>query len=83
MFPMHINDAGEVFITSQRHRTQQENLEDAVEKLHRMLTKAAQIPKVRQLRTNLSELTKKTYRDDKRHRAELKAHRGPPRSPFD
>lgn len=82
-YPGQVNGEGEVFVTSQRHRTQAENLEDAVEKLHRMLMKAAQVPKVRLLRTNLSELTKKTYREDKRHRAEVKSHRRAPSSPFD
>ncbi len=82
-YPGHVNGEGEVFVASQRHRTQGENLEDAVEKLHRMLFKAAQVPKVRLLRTNLSELTKKVYREDKRHRAEVKSHRRAPSSPFD
>ena len=83
LYPGHVNGEGEVFVTSQKHRTQEANLEDAMEKLTTMVRKAAAVPKVRQLRTNLSELTKNAYREDKRHRAEVKAHRRPPRDPFD
>ena len=66
---------GDIVITSQRHRTQAANLEDAFEKLHAMVVEAASIPKVRHQRTGLSELTKQTYREDKVHRASLKARR--------
>ncbi len=83
LYPNHVNAEGEVFVTSQKHRTQESNLEDAMEKLGRMVEKAALVPKVRLLRTNLSELTKNVYREDKRHRAEVKKHRAPPRDPFD
>ena len=76
MWPSHVTTEGEVFVSSQRHRTQEANLEDALEKLEAMVAKAAATPKVRQLRTNLSELTKKTYREDKRRHSELKQTRG-------
>jgi protein subunit release factor B len=83
LYPGHINSEGEVYVTSQKHRTQESNLEDAMDKLGHMVRKAAAVPKVRQLRTNLSELTKNAYREDKKHRAEVKSHRRPPRDPFD
>ena len=83
LFPAHVNAQGEVFVTSQRHRTQEGNLEDALEKLTLMVRKASAVPRVRQLRTNLSELTKNAYREEKRHRAEVKSHRKAPRDPFD
>ena len=83
LYPAHVNGEGEVFVTSQRHRTQEGNLEDALEKLALMVRKAAHVPRVRQLRTNLSELTKNSYREDKRHRAEVKRHRRAPSDPFD
>jgi protein subunit release factor B len=83
LFPAHVNGEGEVFVTSQRHRTQEANLEDALDKLALMVRKAAHVPRVRQLRTNLSELTKNAYREEKRHRAEVKSHRRAPSDPFD
>ena len=83
LYPGHLTGQGEVFVTSQRHRTQEANLEDAVEKLTLMVRRASAVPKVRQLRTNLSELTKNTYREEKRHRAEVKSHRRAPRDPFE
>lgn len=70
-----INAEGEVYLSSQRHRTQEQNLEDVFEKLTLMVRKAAVVPKVRMLRTNLSELTKQDRREDKRHRSEVKTRR--------
>ena len=76
MWPSHVTSDGEVFVSSQKHRTQEANLTEAMEKLEAMVMKAAVPPKVRQLRTNLSELTKKTYREDKRRHSEVKQRRG-------
>lgn len=76
MWPSHVTNEGEVFVSSQTHRTQEANLAEALAKLEAMVAKAAAPPKVRQLRTNLSELTKKVYREDKRHRSEVKQKRG-------
>ena len=76
LWPAHVTTEGEVFVSSQKHRTQEANLAEAMAKLEAMVTKAATAPKVRQLRTNLSELTKKEYREDKRHRSEVKQKRG-------
>lgn len=73
-----VNAEGEVFVTSQKHRTQEANLEDALVKLTHMVRKAAAVPKVRQLRTGLSELTKDKNRDDKRHRSGVKSFRRGP-----
>ena len=75
LFPNSVNKEGELVITSQRHRTQEGNLEDAFGKLTEMVAEAAQIPKVREVKTEPSEHTKQKYRDDKRHRAELKERR--------
>ena len=76
LWPSHVTSEGEVFVSSQRHRTQEANLEDALEKLEAMVAKAIATPKVRQMRTNLSELTKKAYREEKRRHSELKQARG-------
>jgi peptidyl-tRNA hydrolase ICT1 len=75
LFRGFVNTAGQLIVTSQRHRTQESNLEDAYEKLRGMVAEAAEVPRVRHTRTGLSELTKKEYRDDKRHRAGVKARR--------
>lgn len=70
-----INGEGEVWVTSQRHRTQESNLNDALEKLKGMVLKAAYVPKVRMQRTGLSELTKQERVSDKRHRSAVKERR--------
>ena len=75
LYPGALNDAGEVFLSSQRHRTQAANLDDCVEKLQTMLRKACAVPRVRSVRTALSELAKSERRDDKRHRAGVKERR--------
>jgi peptidyl-tRNA hydrolase ICT1 len=78
LFPAAVTAAGDVVVTSQRHRTQEANLDDALDKLRSMIARAAVIPKVRATRTALSELTKAGYRDDKRARSAVKAgRRGP------
>jgi peptidyl-tRNA hydrolase ICT1 len=78
LFPGAVSAAGDVFVSSQRHRTQEANLADALAKLTSMVTRAAAVPKVRATRTALSELTKASYRDDKRARSAIKsARRGP------
>lgn len=40
-----VNKAGEFILTSDRYRTQPENLEDAISKLHEIVTKAGYVPK--------------------------------------
>jgi protein subunit release factor B len=75
LFPNAVTREGELVVTSQRHRTQEANLEDAFAKLRDMVAEAAQVPKVRALKTEPSDTTKARYRDDKRHRAELKERR--------
>jgi peptidyl-tRNA hydrolase ICT1 len=70
-----VNAAGQLVVTSQRHRTQEANLEDAFGKLRAMVAEAAEVPRVRHQRTGLSELTRKEYREDKRHRADVKTRR--------
>jgi protein subunit release factor B len=78
LFPSAVTSAGDVVVTSQRHRTQEANIADALDKLTSMVARAAVVPKVRAMRTALSELTKTGYRDDKRARGAIKsARRGP------
>ena len=74
-FATFMTKEGDFVLTSQRHRTQASNLEDAFAKLHEMLLDAATVPKLRSQRSGLSELTKASYREDKSHRAALKSRR--------
>lgn len=46
-FGQYITDSGEVQITSQRNRSQKDNQDDCIEKLHEMLDLVATPPKVR------------------------------------
>lgn len=66
---------GDLIITSQEHRTQGQNLEEAFGKLRELVVKAAEIPVVRELVTDLGEHAKENRREDKRHRSEVKARR--------
>lgn len=75
LFASSMTKEGELLVTSQRHRTQEANLEDAFEKLEEMVLEAAQIPAERNMRTGLTEHAKENRRDEKRHRSEVKARR--------
>lgn len=66
---------GDLVLTSQEHRTQGQNLEEAFTKLRDLVAKAAEIPVVRELVTDLGEHSKENRRDFKRHRSEVKARR--------
>lgn len=65
-----------LLVTSQRHRTQAANLEDAMRKLHDMVLAAAQVPAQRDLRAELTEHAKAVRTLEKRRRGEVKARRG-------
>ena len=43
-FSTRITKEGELVITSQKHRTQHQNLEDAIAKLHTHILDAAEVP---------------------------------------
>lgn len=66
---------GHLVVVSQRHRTQEANLKDAIDKLEAMLVEAATIPKLRELKTDPTEQAKRTWIDEKRRRSEVKARR--------
>jgi protein subunit release factor B len=70
-----INNSGELLITSQEFRTQSKNKDDCVSKLQAMLEEAYVEPKDRAMWTGISKKTKVERRDDKRHRASIKANR--------
>ena len=58
LLPNCVNGGGEVFVSCQVHRTQEANLAECFDKLEKMVRRAATRPKVRSLRTGLSELAK-------------------------
>ena len=75
LFPGAVTREGDLLVTSQRHRTQEANLDDAMEKLRRMVLAAAAVPAVRELDTDLSERAKAARTEDKRRRSGVKAAR--------
>ena len=65
---------GVVIIEARRHRTQERNREDAINRLVTMLRKAAQTPKPRRPSAPTPKARKQRLAD-KRHRADLKRRR--------
>ena len=71
-----ITEEGVLIIDARRFRTQGSNRQDAIERLVKLIRKAAQEPKIR--RGTRSTLASKTRRlEAKHHRAETKRLRGP------
>lgn len=66
---------GDLLVVSQRHRTQEANLDDAMDKLRRMVLAAAAVPVARALDDSLSGRAKAARTEDKRRRASVKAAR--------
>lgn len=70
-----VSKEGDLIVTSQKHRTQESNLEDAYAKLSAMVLNAAQVPAVRALRTDLTAHAKEARTQEKRHRSDVKSRR--------
>jgi len=70
-----INKDGYLVLTSQETRTQSGNKEIALRKLEDLILAAWKRPKKRNLKTGVSEFTKKKYREEKRKRAQVKSGR--------
>jgi peptidyl-tRNA hydrolase ICT1 len=66
---------GEFLLTSQVHRTQARNLEEAFAKLQAMVDAAAVAPKERELRTDLTDHAKQQRVRQKKARSDVKARR--------
>lgn len=66
---------GDLIVTSQRLRTQEGNLSDALDKLEEIILEAAQVPKERELKTEPSIHAKDKWRDEKRRASEVKSRR--------
>jgi protein subunit release factor B len=75
LYAGHCTREGDLVVTSQRHRTQEANLEDAVDKLTRMVATAAEVPVERKMRTDVTAATKEGWVGEKRHRSDVKARR--------
>ncbi|MBM3993083.1 MAG: aminoacyl-tRNA hydrolase [Planctomycetes bacterium] len=69
--------AGELLIVSQRHRDQERNRQDCLEKLRSMILQALVVPKVRK-KSRPSRGSKRRRLEGKRHRAGIKEQRRRP-----
>lgn len=70
-----INNEGELVITAKRYRTQEKNRKDAVERLKKLITSAAQKPMLRKRRTRLSAAEKRKRLEEKRRISQKKQER--------
>lgn len=75
LYPHAMTREGDLLVTSQRHRTQEANLDDAFAKLRVMVLAAAQVPAVRELKVDLTAHAKAARTSEKRHRGDIKARR--------
>jgi ribosome-associated protein len=69
---------GELFIVSQRHRDQDRNRQDCLEKLRAMILQALAVPKTRK-KTRPSRGSKRRRLEAKKHRSSIKQQRRGPR----
>jgi len=70
-----IGDDGELTILARRHRTQEANRRDALERLVALVRRAAEIPRKRR-RTRPTAASKRRRLDAKRLRSRMKTQRG-------
>ena len=70
-----INKEGYLILHVQEYRTQTQNRKAAIDKLRQMILEAWPRPKERNMRTGISEKTKKQRREDKRKRKLVKESR--------
>lgn len=78
LYPSYCTKDGEFQITSQRHRDQDRNRQDCLEKLRSMLIHALHVPRVRK-KTKPTCGSKARRLHAKKHRAALKSERRVPR----
>ena len=77
LYPSYFTKDGAFQVTSQRHRDQERNRQDCVDKLRSMLLHALHVPKVRK-KTKPSRGSKARRLQAKRHRAAIKSDRRVP-----
>eukprot|EP01132_Coremiostelium_polycephalum_P012753 gene12753-15594_t len=73
-YSKYLNNDGDFYITSEKHREQKLNLKDCFEKLDHILTKASIIPKER-LPTDIPAYATEKRLKDKHFRSKIKADR--------
>jgi ribosome-associated protein len=78
LFPRFITSEGVMFIPSQRHRDQERNRQDCLEKLREMLIEALKRPRVRK-KTRPTRGSKLRRLEAKKRRGALKRDRATPR----
>jgi ribosome-associated protein len=66
-----VNSAGEIVIEARRYRSQQRNRQDALERLHRLVERAAVPPRIRR-ESQPTESSRTRRLDSKKHRSEIK-----------
>jgi ribosome-associated protein len=74
-----ITDDDVIVISAQRHRTQESNKRDALERLEELVTAARIEPKIRRA-TKPTRASKERRLEGKQQRSRVKAHRGRPSS---
>lgn len=74
IYPSYFTKDGVLQITSQRHRDQERNREDCLEKLRSMLSHACHVPRVRK-KTKPTRGSKLARLQAKKHRAAIKGSR--------
>jgi ribosome-associated protein len=74
LYPSYFTKEGVLQITSQRHRDQERNREDCLEKLRSMLSHACHVPRVRK-KTKPTRGSKLARLQGKKHRAAIKSSR--------
>ncbi len=70
-----VTKEGELYISSQEHRTQAKNKDDCITKLKELIAEAMLTPKEREMWVGISEKTKQTRKEDKRKRGDVKSNR--------
>jgi protein subunit release factor B len=70
-----VTKEGELYFSSQEHRTQAKNKDDSITKLKEAIAEAMMTPKEREMWVGLSERTKQVRREDKRKRGDIKSSR--------
>lgn len=73
-FPSLVTSAGDFVVTSDRHRSQRLNQQDALDKLAERL-RGIRLPPRRRIATRVTKSAKRRRLESKRHRAEIKKRR--------
>lgn len=78
LFAKRINDAGELVLSSSRHREQRRNVDDCLEKLRQLVLAAVAVPKKRRPPKKSAAANAQRLRE-KKERSQRKQNRRPPR----